>query len=81
MAKPNLLTICQEIASDMNSFGFNSIEDDIEGIQIATIVRSTFENMLDTRKWPHTRKRFKLDSTSSATPTTLKLPINVNEVL
>ncbi len=80
-AKKNLLAICSEIASDMNSFGFNSIEDDIEGIQIATIVRSTYENMLDTRKWSHTKKRFFLDATTVTTPTTLKLPENVNEVL
>jgi hypothetical protein len=37
--------------------------------------------MLDTRKWPHTKKRFQLTGTTTATPTTLQLPVNVNEVL
>lgn len=79
--KKDLLEICQEIASDMNSFGFNSIEDDIEGVQIATIVKSTYENMMATRKWPHTKKRFALTGTTVATPTTLQLPDAVQEVL
>lgn len=81
MAKKNLLKICQEIASDMNSFGFNSIEDDIEGLQIATIVQSTYELMFDTRKWPHKKIRWNLDATTATTPTTLKLPVDVQEVL
>ena len=79
--KINLLAICQRIASDMNSFGFNSINDDDEALQIASIVRSTYEKMLDTRRWPHTKKRFTLNNTSSATPTALQLPDNVNDIL
>tara|TARA_R110000751_G_scaffold14697_2_gene47534 strand:+ start:122 stop:913 length:792 start_codon:yes stop_codon:yes gene_type:complete len=51
-----LLEITQEILSDMNSDNVNSIFDTEESEQVATIVRSAFFAMINTREWPHLRQ-------------------------
>lgn len=60
MAKQTLIEIVQEILSDMNSDEVNSISDTTESMQVATIVRSTYNAMMVTRDWPHTNKLLRL---------------------
>lgn len=74
MAKRTLLDIVQDILSDMNSDGVNSIGDTIEAQQVANIVRSTFYNCWNDRIWPHTGSLLKFDSSAdSSKPTHMTL--------
>src|SRR5574342_301448 len=82
MAKQTLLDIVQEILSDMNSDGVNSISDTEEAMQVATIVKRTFINLWNDRKWPHNHQLMKIDSLSdSARPTHMILPEDVVEIM
>ena len=81
MAKQTLLDITQEILSDMNSDSVNSISDTIEAQQVVQIIKRTFTNLYNDRKWPHNFQLMKINSLSdSARPTHLKLPENVIEI-
>lgn len=77
----SLLEMVQDILSDMNSDNVNSINDTIEAMQVARLIRSTFVNLHNDRTWPHAGQLFKLDSlTDSDRPTHMKMPVNVIEV-
>jgi hypothetical protein len=81
MAKQTLLEITQEILSDMNSDSVNSISDTIEAQQVVAVIKRTFINLYNDRKWPHNMQMMKIDSLSdSARPTHMKLPENVIEI-
>ena len=73
MPKYTLLEICQDIASDMDSFGFNSITEDDEALQIAKIVKQQFELLQTTLVLDDTEKRYQLQ-TLAGQPNMLKLP-------
>lgn len=70
MAKRTLLDIVQDILSDMNSDGVNSIGDTIEAQQVANIVRSTFYNCWNDRVWPHTASLLRFNSSTDSTKPT-----------
>lgn len=70
MAKLTLLDMVQDILSDMNSDGVNSIGDTIEAQQVANICRSTFYNCWNDRMWPHTAKLLKFDSSADGSKPT-----------
>lgn len=81
MAKMTLLDIVQEILSDMNSDEVNSIHDTVEATQVATIVKRTFINLWNDRKWPHNFRLMKIDGLSdNSRPTHMKLPEDVVEL-
>lgn len=74
----SLLDIVQTILSDLNSDDVNNIGDTVESMQVATIVRTVYFNILDGRDWPHLYKLFQLESVNSISkPTHMKLPDNV----
>ena len=73
MPKYTLLEICQDIASDMDSFGFNSITEDDEALQIARIVKQQFELLQTTLVLDSTERRYKLEALAGQ-PNMLKLP-------
>jgi len=81
MRRMTLLEIVQDILSDMDSDEVNSINDTVEAMQVANIVRSVYEHLIDNRDWPHLYEVFAL--TSSATslrPTHMIIPDNIEEV-
>lgn len=81
MAKMTLLDITQEILSDMNSDEVNSIGDTVEAMQVATVVKRTYFNILNDRLWPSTRALIKLVPYSdSAHPTHMKLQADSVEI-
>lgn len=81
MAKMTLLEITQEILSDMNSDEVNSIGDTVEAMQVATIVKRTYFNILNDRLWPSTKSLIKLVPYSdSAHPTHMKLAADSVEI-
>lgn len=70
-----LLQIVQDILSDLDSDSVNSIGDTVESQQVASIVRSTYEELLANRNWPHTRKLSQLVASNDTTkPNYLKFP-------
>ena len=79
MPKIALLEICQNIASDMDSFGFNSITEDDEGMQIARVVKEQFELMQSTLTMVDTEKRYQLQ-TLAGFPNMLKMPDNAESL-
>lgn len=82
MAKENLLSIVQEILSDMNSDDVNSISDTIEAMQVAKIVKRTFLNLYNDRVWPHVGQIMRIDAMSDSNrPTHMVLPVGVQEIM
>jgi len=80
--KKTLLEIVQDILSDMDSDEVNSIHDTVESQQVARVVRSTFENIVTGREYPHKNTLLKLQASGDSTkPTHMKLPENVIELL
>jgi len=55
MDKPTLLEITQDILNDISGDEVSSINDTVESIQVAAIVKSTWFDMMTSRNWPHTR--------------------------
>lgn len=81
MRQMTLLEITQDILSDLDSDEVNSINDTVEATQVASIVRSVYEHLMDGRDWPHLYSLFSLDASgSSSLPTILTLPSNVEEL-
>jgi hypothetical protein len=81
MAKMTLLEVTQEILSDMTSDPVNSISDTVEAMQVATIVKRTFLNLVNDRIWPATGRLFRLTSSGDAArPTHMRIEEDVVEV-
>ena len=82
MAKKTVLEIVQEILSDMSSDEVLDIDDTIEAQQVATILESTFFDILGTRNWPHMRKLVQLEASGSTDyPNYLVLPERLKELV
>jgi hypothetical protein len=81
MAKMTLLDIVQDIMNDMDGDFVNSIDDTEESMQVAQIVKSTYNAMMSNRNWAHTRHPIILTPTSNlAQPTHVVLPESVKEL-
>lgn len=81
MASMTLLEIVQDILSDLNSDEVNSIDDTVESLQVAGIVKSTYFNIIDGRDWPHLYQFFQLTASgTTARPTHMSLPSTVIDV-
>lgn len=79
--KKTLLEIVQEILNDMDSEPVNSLSDSIEAVQIASIVQSTFENIVATRYIPEHSQLIQLTPLSdSSRPTYFVLQANTRKV-
>ena len=77
MAKFTLLEMVQDILNDLDSDEVNSINDTIESLQVAQIIKTSYYTMLGNRNWPHTRRVTQLDAISDvARPNYLKIPAN-----
>lgn len=73
--KLSLIDIVQEILNDIDGEYVNSIGDTDEALQVASIVRSSFFDIIYRKDWPHLKKVAGLDSLSNSLyPTYLKLP-------
>jgi hypothetical protein len=76
-----LLDMVQDILSDMSGDSVNSIGDTEEALQIAQIIKSTYNEMMTRREWPHLKKLVQLSSYSdNRFPTHLLLPSNTRRV-
>lgn len=78
MAKMTLLDMVQDIMSDMDSDEINSINDSVEALQVAQIIKTTYYNIIDGRDFPFLYEMFQLDSSGTSTkPTHMNLPENI----
>ena len=81
MAKATLLEMVQDILSDMDSDEVNSINDTIESLQVAQIIKTTYFNIIDGKDWPFLYQFFQLEASGTTLkPTHMKLPENVIDV-
>lgn len=79
--KLTLLEIVQEILSNMDSDEVNSIDDTVESEQVATIVKSTYQAMISSRFWPHTRRSIQITSYSdTAKPTHMRIQDSIQKL-
>lgn len=79
--KMTLLDIVQDILSDMSGDYSNSIGDTEESLQIAQIVKSTYDEMMSRRDWPHLMRVIPLQSYGDNNlPTCLIIPENVRQL-
>lgn len=82
MAKLTLLEMVQDILSDTGSDTVNSINDTPEALQVAQIVKTTYNNLVSNRNWPQEKRSFLLDNVSDITrPTHLQLPSACKELV
>lgn len=82
MPKMTVLDMVQDILSDMDSDEVNSINDTIEAMQVAQIIKTTYFNIMDGKNWPHLKQFFQLEaSNNTARPNYMKLPENILEVV
>lgn len=79
--KKTLLDIVQDIMNDMSADHVNSIGDTEESLQVAQIVKSTYEEMTTRREWPHLKKLMPLISYSDNDyPTHLSVPEGMRKI-
>lgn len=80
MTKKTLLQIVQKILSDMDSDEVNSISDTPEAMQVAEIVRSTYEDLVATLRIPERMALVRLEALADpARPNYLKIPETVKD--
>lgn len=81
MAKLNLLEIVQDIANDLETDAINSINDTVESLQIAQIVKTSFFEIISHRNWPHLKRTMQVGSSGTASrPTHMRLDDGVTEI-
>ncbi len=79
--KYSLLQLTQSILSDMSADEVNSIFDTEEALQVANIIKVSYQEMMNRREWPHLKKLGTLSSVSdSQLPTCLKAPESVRRM-
>jgi hypothetical protein len=78
MAKMNLLAMTQDILSDMDSDDVNSINDSVEALQVAQIIKTTYYNIIDGKNYAFLYELFKLTASGTDTrPTHMRLPDDI----
>lgn len=81
MSKMTLLEITQNILSSMDSDEVNSISDTVESLQVAEVVRETYNELFSNIDIPELKVLVKLDGLSDPDhPNYLQIPDNVKEV-
>jgi len=76
--KLTLLEMVQDIMNDMDFDYVNDLNDTPEALQIATIIRTTYFELLTLRTWPHTKK---LSSLQPSNDTSKPNYLRVSEAL
>lgn len=77
-----LLQIVQSILNDMDSEAVNSIGDTAEALQVASVVRDTFLNIVTTRDVPEHQELLKVNAASDLDyPTHFEYPEDVRTIV
>lgn len=81
MPKLTLLEIVQDILNDMDSDPVNSINDTVEAQQIAQSVKTTYNNIIDGKEWPHLYELFQFTALGNVLkPNYLEIPETIVNV-
>lgn len=81
MAKQTLLELVQNILSAMDSDEVNSIHDTVESLQVAVIVKESFDDLTATLDLPERKVLFHLNSLSNTDQANyLSIPENINKI-
>lgn len=81
-AKMSLLELVQDILSDLDSDEVNSIDDTVESVQVAQIVKATYQAMMSSRNWPHQKRLLSLTPSGDDTlPTHMTMQEEVKEMV
>jgi len=81
MATMTLLEIVQNILSALDSDEVNSISDTVEALQVATVVKETFEEQFNNVTLPSFQTLFKLDGISEPlSPNYMKIPDDIDNL-
>jgi hypothetical protein len=81
MPKSTLLEITQEISNDLDTDIVNSINDTEESLQIISIIKSVYYDLINRRDWPHLKEVGLLDNVGdTAKPTHMLLPTSCREI-
>ncbi len=76
-----LLAMVQDILSDMDSDEVNSINDTLEAQQVMRIIRTTYDEIIGSRTWPHLSKIKQLIGLGDLErPTHMKIPENIQYI-
>ena len=80
--KLSVLDMVQDILSDMDSDEVNSIEDTVESLQVAQIIKTVYFQMCSNRNWGDQKTLTTIQHSGDITkPTHLQIPENVKELL
>jgi hypothetical protein len=80
--KQSLIDIVRLILNEMDSDDVNSISDTVEAMQVASVIKGCYLEMVSNRNWPHLRKLTQVHHSGTPDlPTHLKLPENTTEMV
>lgn len=82
MAKMSLLELTQDILNDLDSDEVNSIDDTTESVQVAQIIKATYQAMMSSRNWPHQKRLLTLIPSGDDTlPTHVTMQEEIKEMV
>lgn len=82
MARLTLLDMTQSILSAMDSDDVNDIDDTVESIQVAELIKEAFYELMSERDWPFLQQLTTFDSLADPNnPTKMQIPENLNKIL
>jgi len=67
----------QDILNDMDSYEVSSINDTVEALQVAQVIKTTYYEMINARDYDHLLQLFRVDAGTVSTPTHMGVPDNV----
>lgn len=81
MAKRTLLELTKDILSSLDSDEVNSITDTTESMQVATVIRTVYEDIIARTSLPEVKSLFELQSSVDVTlPNVMYKPANVLDI-
>lgn len=81
MAKRTLLNMVQNILSALDSDPVDSIDETVESVQVAEILKETFEDLMSQREWPFLFTLSPLEALGDTNnPTKMKIPDSWNKI-
>jgi len=79
--KLSLLDITQKILSSLDSDPVNSIDDTVESIQVAELIKEAYYSLMAERDWPFLHELSQLEGLAdTANPTKMRIPETVNKI-
>lgn len=79
--KLSLLDITQKILSSLDSDPVNSIDDTVESIQVADIVKESYYSLMAERDWPFLQQLGQLEGLADlSNRTKMRIPEDVNKI-